>query len=493
MTPAQAIALASARMRLQRPAGSVAAQVMADPITQGALGFARDMPLHKQLAAGAGSMLTDLGQGAAQIAGMGPSEKEVEERRDLDVPLMATPGGFTGKLAGGVAATAPAVLAGSTLPAVAATGAAYGALQPVGEDESRAFNTTAGALTAGASKFGMDKAAPWLAKTVAGKRAAAAPVNARAQELARVLKEGRESGLTVPPSQANPSAVNRVLESISGKASTQQAAALRNQDVVYAASQRHAGLPANVALTKPALAEAREVAAAPYRQVANSSPEAAVMLKNWRDMNQRASMHWDEFARTKSVAAYDAYEAAKRGANLALEDIERLAGPALKGELQAARVQIAKIHTVAKALRGSSIDPRSYMKAAERGEPISGEIGKIARFSQDFPKAMTAPQQGGSVGVNQLLPWLGGGGGGVVGAALGGPAGAGVGSVAGMAATQAVPPAVRSLLLSGPYQAAMTKPPMTNPTAASRLAAALLNDPRAKAMLPAMSAMASSQ
>jgi hypothetical protein len=65
---------------------------------------------------------------------------------------------------------------------------------------------------------------------------------------------------------------------------------------------------------------------------------------------------------------------------------------------------------------------------------------------------MSAPQTAGSVGVNQLMPWLGGSGGGALGAAMGGPSGAGMGAAAGMIAGQTIPPAARSLLLSPLYQ-----------------------------------------
>lgn len=444
-----------------------------------------DMGTGERFLAGVGKTFTDIGQGVAQRFG-GVSTQDVEAKRDADVALMATPAGFLGALGGGVAASAPMAPLAASLPGAIGVGAAYGGAQPTGAGESALANAALGGATAGAMKYGIDKAVPVLSAALQKGQSAIAPANARAQELAKALREGQALGLKVSPTQANPSAVNRVLESIGGKHATQQQLSAANQNAVYGASQRHAGLQPNQALTKEALADARKVAAEPYRQVAAMSPEAEALLKEWRQMNQRTSMHWDEYARSKSVDAFDKYEASKRAAAQALEGIEQIAQSnpqtaALTEALRGARVQIAKIHTVEKAMKGSSVDPRSYARAAQRGEPVSGELGTMARFAQDFPQAMQAPQVGGSVGVNQLLPWLGGG----IGGAGGGPIGAGAGAALGAVA----PPLARALLLSRPYQATMTMPPTQAPSAALSLSKALLSNKNVHGMLPGMAGM----
>lgn len=464
-----------------------------DPLQSGAW-VTEEMSGPKKYLAGIGKTATDIWQGVAQRFGFS-SPQDVEAKRDADVPLMATPEGFMGSLTGGIAALAPvAPLAAASVPAAAGVGAIYSAMQPTGEGESALTNAILGAATAGAMKYGIDKAVPMLSSALAKGREALAPINARAQELARVLREGREAGLKVSPTQANPSTVNRLLESIGGKHATQQQLSAANQNAVYAASQRHAGLPPNEALTKEALSQARNTAAEPYRQVAKISPEAEGMLKEWRTMNAEASRWWDHFRVSKHPESFDKYETAKRAAAGALDDIEQIAKAkpetaALVDALKNARVQIAKIHTVEKAMKGSSVDPRSFARAAQRGEPISGELGTMARFAQDFPQAMQAPQVGGGVGVNQLMPWLGGGAGGVLGSLAGGAPGAGAGAMLGAAATQTMPPLARALLLSRPYQSAMTTPPTVASPAALRLAEALLRNPNTQGMLPAAGAM----
>ena len=89
--------------------------------------------------------------------------------------------------------------------------------------------------------------------------------------------------------------------------------------------------------------------------------------------------------------------------------------------------------------------------------------------------------------MNQLMPWLGATGGGAGGAALGGPAGAAIGSTLGMLATQAAPPAVRSVILSPTYQRLMANPQTKEP--AMKLMAELLRNKAVQTMTPAAGAL----
>lgn len=465
-----------------------ATQIRGDAITQAAMDPAGDMGGGGRFLAGMGKAFTDVGQGAAQMVGLGPTRKEVDERRDRDVSLMATPGGYMGSMAGGMAAAAPAAIMGPTLGAAAASGGLYGMLQPVGQEDSRLANTAIGAATGGAMKYGTDKLAGALSTAVQNARANAAPANARASELAAVLQQGREAGLSVPPTQANPSILNRVMESIGGKAAMQQQASANNQNAVYGAAQRHAGLQPSQPLNEATLDAARDAVAAPYKQIAAQSPQAKQLLEAWKAANFEARMQRGYFEKSGNPEAYKAADAAKQAADNALTQIEQMVGPQARQALQESRQQIAKIHTVEDIVRGSSVDPAALVRAVNSGVPVSGELARMARFAQDFPKAMQAPQVGGSVGVNQLMPWLGGGAGGVLGGLVGGPTGGGAGAMAGAAATQAVPPMVRALMLSRPYQAAMTSPPTAGPSNLSVLANAILQNPEMRALLPAAGA-----
>lgn len=108
--------------------------------------------------AGAGKAFVDVGRGAGQLlrAGVGesmgnrmglPTDADIEESRRLDAPLMRTGAGTAGNITGAVASALPAVMipGANTIGGAALIGAAQGALQPVGAQDSRLQNIGTGA------------------------------------------------------------------------------------------------------------------------------------------------------------------------------------------------------------------------------------------------------------------------------------------------------------------------------------------------------------
>jgi hypothetical protein len=118
--------------------------------------------------AGIGQSFVDTGRGISQLFG-GQSKSDTDEQRRLDAPLDRTGAGLAGNILGGVAqsalpglgaeaagakiasglATSPGALQAAQaiyrIARPAATGAAYGALAPVGSNETRAGNAGLGA------------------------------------------------------------------------------------------------------------------------------------------------------------------------------------------------------------------------------------------------------------------------------------------------------------------------------------------------------------
>ena len=119
--------------------------------------------------AGAGKALTDIGQGAAQMVGMGPNAEEVRNRRELDRPLMNTGAGMAGNVAGNIASFAPlaVVPGGASVAGAGALGALSGALQPTEGVGERVGNMAVGvALGAGT------QAATYIPKAIQNAREA---------------------------------------------------------------------------------------------------------------------------------------------------------------------------------------------------------------------------------------------------------------------------------------------------------------------------------
>lgn len=295
--------------------------------------------------------------------------------------------------------------------------------------------------------------------------------NALVGQRSKVLEEGKRLGLKVPPTQAQPNIVNRTLESLGGKAAVQQQASDLNQNVVYQIAQKESGVLPSEPITKETLKAARARLAQPYREIEALEPTGVLShapfksptqtLKEISELRQVAKDKWKFYGQFPKPSIKEAALQASGKADeleVTLEAYARQANrPDLVDKIREARVALAKNYTVERAMRGSSFDPSALSRLESRGRtPLTGDLETVMQMYRDFPKAMAAPQIAGSPGVNQLLPWLGAGGGGYLGGMLGG--------AAGLAASQAIPPVARSLILSNPYQALMTNyKPITNP------------------------------
>lgn len=109
----------------------------------------------QKLGAGAGKAFVDLYRGGKQLLRVGDQQalqKEIDESKKLDEPLMNTGAGLAGNVVGNIAATVPtaAIPGAAGVRAGAALNAALSAFQPVATGESRAQNIGIGALTGAA-------------------------------------------------------------------------------------------------------------------------------------------------------------------------------------------------------------------------------------------------------------------------------------------------------------------------------------------------------
>jgi hypothetical protein len=116
-----------------------------------------------------------------------------------------------------------------------------------------------------------------------------------------------------------------------------------------------------------------------------------------------------------------------------------------------ARATIAKSYSVEKALNAATGNVSALKLGVQlsKGKPLSGDIKKVGEFGAQFPKAARELNES-LPGVSPLDYALGGG----LGVATGNP---------GLMAAALGRPAVRSLILSKPYQWANTTPSYNAP------------------------------
>ena len=97
--------------------------------------------------AGAGKAYADIWRGAKQLVGAA-DQKEIDDAKALDAPLMQTGAGKVGHFVGSVATTLPVgmVPGANTVAGASLLGVGIGALQPVATGDSRGSNMVAGGI-----------------------------------------------------------------------------------------------------------------------------------------------------------------------------------------------------------------------------------------------------------------------------------------------------------------------------------------------------------
>ncbi len=467
---------------------------------------------YRDLAAGAGKFFTDIGLGARQVANTvrrggivqemlsdkpedTALEQEAAAKRETDRPLMETGAGKAGFVGASLVSAIPslAIPGANTVAGSAAIGGAYGALQPTTSARERAANTAIGAAASGASQYIGQKISQFVGNRIANKTTAAEASQAQNAVRDTTLRDARRAGYVVPPSTTNPTVTNRLAESVSGKAATQQAAALRNQATTNRLIREDLGLAEGAPLTRESLKTIRERAGNVYRAM-KSAGEVAVdsaylddlagltqsvdeVAKDFPDANVAAGKEINDLVdtllrdkfRVSSAVEYTKQLRAAAGANLAygadptrralgraqweaagaLEDVvvrhlENTGKGHLASRFDQARTLIAKTHTVESALNESTgnINAMALARELKKGKPLTGGIEMAARFAQAFPRASREVLDSPGVSAVDALV-----------------AGAGAATVnPGMLAMPAGRIGARAGILSEPYQNAMTTP-----------------------------------
>lgn len=399
----------------------------------------------ENLAAGAGAGLSSMGRGALQrITDIGVSlgavpptvqgrqMAEEAETRKLDAPLMDTWGGKIGNIAAKAApATAAALVpGGQTLAASIGAGALTGLVEPVTAGESVARNASLSAAGGGIG-WGVGRGIGAL-----GERAVQATAGRQVANAGRdaAVESARAAGYSLPPSQINPSATNKILEGMAGKITTAQRASEKNQLVTNRLAAQALGLPRDQQLSKEGLLALRAEAGKAYDAMGGLGTvdadgaffkAAAKMKADYETtVRQFPSLRKPEVERTiddllqptfdatPTVEALKALrfegqanKAAIDPSKKALGRVQTQAAEALESLLErsaqqqgktdlvdgfrAGRQLIAKTYTVEKALNDATGNVRANVlaKQLEKGKPLSGELKKIAQAGQAFPKA----------------------------------------------------------------------------------------------------------
>lgn len=302
-------------------------------------------------------------------------------------------------------------------------------------------------------------------------------------QMEQAVQQARNLGYVVPPTQANPSLLNRVMEGVAGKISTAQNASARNQEITNKLAAKSLGLPEETVITPDVISNLRNKAGEAYTKLGLSGQVIAdktytkalddiakpyvVAMQGFPDAPPSPVIKLIDSLKSPSFDAGSAVEKIKqlrtaaddafRTGNTDIARASRKAADAIENALEThlnktnqadllskfrdARQLIAKTYTIEKAANQTTgtIDAKKLAAQLQKGKPLSGELKSIAQFSQAFPKASQVTETMGSL--TQISP---------LDLALGLIGGVGTGGAG--AGVVLARPALRAAALSEPVQ-----------------------------------------
>ena len=407
----------------------------------------------------------------------------------LDPLNLALPGGIQKSLA---AATPRAVAQAAPRTVAAAQNVGTAALSGgITSGAAQLANTG----TINPAQLGNEMAAgAVMAAPVAGVGAITTPRQpAQLTQSQQVAQQAIQQGATLPPTQVNPTMLNRLLEGFSGKQQTSQVASIKNQEVINTQARKSLGLAPDTPITPQVLQDYRNVKGQAYdalrsnpayytdktfinnidtrvkdlQKLASTTDVARELnvlngLKQLRFdgdglVEQMKRLKFDGEANAismdpanKSLGQAQKF-AARQLEDLAERNLTKFNQPDVMSNFKQARQDIAKSYTIEKSLNAATGDV-SGSKLGQRaaaGKIVPSELQALSNAAAAFPSAFQNVARIGSVpGISPLDV----GAAGIAAASASNPA---------LLATVAGRPLARSAITSAPFQNRML--PNTTP------------------------------
>lgn len=310
------------------------------------------------------------------------------------------------------------------------TATAVGKVSPTAETYLReapaAFQAASAVVPLASGARALEGAAATNAET----KAIAAARNPTPEEMAITKAQGL--GLKLLPSQQGRTA-GAIAEGLSGQAKLERTLSKQNAVAVDAAAAEEIGLPKGARPTPEAIAAKKTEASRVYGEVAKlgpvttdetyrkaiasiddrsgsgsfaeDTPQAVTRLKeiysgkaSFDSADAVAKVRQLRADASKNLKALNAPEqnalgyAQRRLADVLDDQMERGAQKAGNADLvsryKAARVQLAKIHTVEDAIRGQNVSAKALAQQQKRGVPLSGKLKDIADTYNSFDRVL---------------------------------------------------------------------------------------------------------
>jgi len=272
-----------------------------------------------------------------------------------------------------------------------------------------------------------------------------APANLTQSQL--VAERAIAQGATLPPTQVNPSMLNRLLEGFSGKQQTGQVASIKNQEVINAQARKTLNLPEDTVITPQVLQDYRNVKGQAYdalksnntyyadkqfftdinkrtaelQKLANTTDVTAELrvLNGLKQMNfdgvglveQMKRLRYDGEGNLASMAPKDRSLgqaqkfAARQLEDLAERNLKNFNQPDVMSNFKQARQDIAKSYTIEKSLNAvtGDVSGAKLGQRAAQGKIVPSELQALADAAAAYPTAFQNTARIGSVpGISPL-------------------------------------------------------------------------------------------
>lgn len=450
---------------------------------------AEPRPLESTLAGVTKSVIDPFVAGAQLITGgnLGTSQLAQRLDKEADVYYEANPVSYgVGRVGGAVAPAAAITKGAGMIPSFAranpivqgtALGATSGLITPINTGQTGAdlYGNVARNVGVGTVLGGAVPAVGSVPSLLRGQ--------GPSPQMAQSIQQARDLGYVIPPTQANPSMMNRLIEGIAGKASTAQNASARNQQITNELAAKSLGLPKDTPITPEVITNLRTQAGQAYTNLGLSGQVVAdksyikalddiakpyvTAMQGFPDAPPSPVINLVQSLKSPSFDASSAVEKIKqlrtsaddnfRTGNTDIGRASRKAADAIENALEVhlrktgqtdllnkfkdARQLIAKTYSIERAANTTTgtIDAKKLAAQLQKGKPLSGELKSIAQFSQAFPKASQATEGMGSLPQLSPLDYFAG--------VVGGVSTGGLGAGAVLAR-----PALRATALSSPIQ-----------------------------------------
>ena len=281
--------------------------------------------------------------------------------------------------------------------------------------------------------------------TVGGLTTPRAPANLTQSQL--VAERAIAQGATLPPTQVNPSMLNRLLEGFSGKQQTGQVASIKNQEVINAQARKTLNLPEDTVITPQVLQDFRDVKGQAYdalkanntyyadkqfftdinkrtaelQKLANTTDVTAELrvLNGLKQMNfdgvglveQMKRLRYDGEGNLASMAPKDRSLgqaqkfAARQLEDLAERNLKNFNQPDVMSNFKQARQDIAKSYTIEKSLNAvtGDVSGAKLGQRAAQGKIVPSELQALADAAAAYPTAFQNTARIGSLpGISPL-------------------------------------------------------------------------------------------